>query len=89
MRILFISDLWKPFPGGAESYAFNVAREMKARGHKIGVLTSYEKAVPADPDFDFFYDPKIGQWTTLSKEYRSELAAIYLKEFKPDLIFIH
>lgn len=41
MKILVISDLWPPFPGGAERFVFNVARELRARGHEIHVLTSY------------------------------------------------
>ena len=44
MRITVLSDLWPPFPGGAERYVFNMARELKNRGHEISVLTSYIKA---------------------------------------------
>ena len=44
MRIAVISDLWPPFPGGAERLIFNISRELKNRGHEIYVLTSYIKA---------------------------------------------
>ena len=44
MRITVLSDLWPPFPGGAERFAFNISRELKNRGHEISVLTSYIKA---------------------------------------------
>jgi glycosyltransferase involved in cell wall biosynthesis len=44
MRILIVSDLWLPFPGGAERYIANVADELANRGHNIHILTSYAKA---------------------------------------------
>lgn len=44
MRILIISDLWLPFPGGAERYMRNVSLELVKRGHQVKVLTSYEPA---------------------------------------------
>lgn len=43
-RIAVISDLWVSFPGGAERLLFNIARELKNRGHEIFVLTSYANA---------------------------------------------
>lgn len=48
MRIAVITDLWPPFPGGAERYIFNMARELKRRGHEIHVLTSYANAAEFD-----------------------------------------
>lgn len=48
MKLAFISDGWVPFPGGAERMIFNIAREMKNRGHEISVLTSYMKAYEFD-----------------------------------------
>jgi glycosyltransferase involved in cell wall biosynthesis len=48
MRIAVITDLWPPFPGGAERFIFNVARELKNRGHEIHVLTSYANAAEFD-----------------------------------------
>ena len=44
MKILVISDLWMPFPAGAERYVRNVCMELAKRGHQIEVLTSYEPA---------------------------------------------
>ena len=44
MRILVLSDLWLPFPGGAERYMRNMVLELIKRGHEIEVLTSYEPA---------------------------------------------
>lgn len=49
MRILILSDLWLPFPGGAERYISNVADALVARGHEVSVLTSYALAKPQNP----------------------------------------
>ncbi len=48
MRILVLSDLWVPFPGGAERLLFNVARDLRRRGHDVLVVTGYEHAQPFD-----------------------------------------
>lgn len=48
MRIAVITDLWPPFPGGAERMIFNISRELKKRGHEIHVLTSYANAATFD-----------------------------------------
>lgn len=42
MRVLTISDLWPPFPGGAERLAFNLSRDLLRRGYEVAVLTGYE-----------------------------------------------
>jgi glycosyltransferase involved in cell wall biosynthesis len=44
VKLFFLSDLWKPFPGGAETFIFNVAEQLRQRGHSIHLLTSYWKA---------------------------------------------
>jgi glycosyltransferase involved in cell wall biosynthesis len=41
MRVLILSDLWPPFPGGAERYVFNIGKALQERGAEVGVLTSY------------------------------------------------
>lgn len=46
--ILFLSDLWVPFPGGAERLAFNVARSLQRRGESIAVVTGYGPAKEFD-----------------------------------------
>lgn len=40
--ILVLSDLWLPFPGGAERLMFNLARDLMRRGEQVAVLTGYE-----------------------------------------------
>lgn len=54
MKILVISDLWLPFPGGAERYMRNMVLEMVKRGHEVEVLTSYEP-VQAETKFKITY----------------------------------
>jgi L-malate glycosyltransferase len=54
MKIAVISDLWLPFPGGAERMIYNVARELKNRGHEIHVLCSYENAKTFDDIVPYF-----------------------------------
>ncbi len=46
-RIAVLSDLWMPFPGGAERFLFNIAQVLKAYGHDVRVFTSYEKGLKA------------------------------------------
>lgn len=42
--ILVLSDLWVPFPGGAERLIFNLARDLEQRGERIVALTGYKYA---------------------------------------------
>lgn len=43
-RVLVLSDLWLPFPGGAERLMSNLARDFAYRGWTVSVLTGYEAA---------------------------------------------
>lgn len=62
--ILVLSDLWVPFPGGAERLLFNIARDLHRRGEDVHVLTGYEAAQRFDgPPFtavDFTTDRDAG-----------------------------
>lgn len=44
MKVLVLSDLWVPFPGGAERLLFNLARHLGRRGLDVVVVTGYEAA---------------------------------------------
>lgn len=45
MRVLVLSDLWVPFPGGAERLMFNLARELdRQHGVDVAVVTGYHPA---------------------------------------------
>lgn len=43
-RILVLSDLWLPFPGGAERLIYNVARDLMRRGNDVYAVTGYAGA---------------------------------------------
>lgn len=92
MRVAFITDLWPPFPGGAERYVFNVARELKKRGHEIFVLTSYIKAHE--------FDGIVPTWKSIGchaydnnpgHTHQDGLRDIqeFLNSCQPDVIFTH
>lgn len=85
MRILVLSDLWLPFPGGAERYMRNVVLELIKRGHTVKVLTSYEPAQ---------------QETQFELEYKSipvyaqhalgrDIIWDRIQKFKPQLVVMH
>lgn len=46
MRVLVLSDLWPPFPGGAERLIFNLARDLHRRRSlfEVSAVTGYEAA---------------------------------------------
>lgn len=48
MKILVLSDLWVPFPGGAERLMFNLARALEEDGDDVQVFTGYTPAKPFD-----------------------------------------
>lgn len=87
MRIMFLSDLWMPFPGGAERYVFNMATELHKRGHAISVLTSYESAVAGHPDFELVQELTLGQRP--NREARAATLRDHTDRLRPDVIFIH
>lgn len=47
-RVLVVSDLWLPFPGGAERLIFNLARDLQRRGADVYALTGYGPALRFD-----------------------------------------
>lgn len=59
MKILVLSDLWVPFPGGAERLMFNLARELQRAGDDVHVFTGYHPAQQFDgPPFDVLEVPE-------------------------------
>jgi glycosyltransferase involved in cell wall biosynthesis len=91
VRILFLSDKWAPYPGGAESYVTNVASALFMRGHQIGVLTSYPRALQPgwNQNFDITVEQILTQWEDISAAERSLWVKIKLNEFKPDIVFVN
>lgn len=76
--ILCFSDLWPPFPGGAERLMFNIARHLLRRAQSIHTLTGYEAALPLD-------GPEV---TALDINGWDQVAAV-IDELEPDVILTH
>lgn len=84
-RVLVVSDLWPPFPGGAERMMFNVARALAQRGAEVMALTGYGRAqrgdgVPVEPH-------AIGV-----RENHAQGAAVLadvIRRFRPDVLLAH
>jgi len=83
-RILVLSDLWMPFPGGAERYIFNVTNALVARGHDVHILTSYAKAKSDLP----MTIKDIGVYERQEQGERI-IHDFYLLEYQPDVILTH
>ena len=77
MKILFISDLWTPFPGGAEYYIANLAMELQNRGNQVHVLTGYHTA------------RQPGIRITAKSIDDAKTITDFIQEVKPDCLFTH
>lgn len=83
MRILVLSDLWVPFPGGAERLLFNLARDIRNRGNDVAVVTGYEHAQVFDgPEVEIDLDLPLDERGAL-------LLRAHVEQFAPDVILTH
>lgn len=87
MKILVLSDLWLPFPGGAERYVSNICRALKSRGHTIWILTSYAWAEFEKEEFDAAWIKDIGVGERHTEG--AELIWMFVQWLKPQLILTH
>ena len=80
-RILVLSDLWLPFPGGAERLMFNIARHLE-RQHVVTVLTGYEQPQQFDGPIVVRRDLPLDAdgWSVISDA---------ISNFRPDVILTH
>lgn len=85
MKILVLSDLWLPFPGGAERLMFNVARTLLGRGHDMVVLTGYEH--PQQFDGPPVVSAPIGVFA--NRDAGARIVGDMLDSFEPDVILTH
>lgn len=85
MKVLVLSDLWLPFPGGAERLQFNLARDLMQRGHDVEVLTGYE--YPQQFDGPPVLSRPIGVFGDREKGARYVCRAI--QQVDPDVIVTH
>lgn len=87
MRLLVISDLWVPFPGGAERLMFNIAKHLNWNVYvDVVVLTGYLAARQLNgPPLAIRHDISVG-------EHRDEGAVVLASEIErlaPDVILTH
>lgn len=85
MKIMVLSDLWVPFPGGAERLMFNLARSLHQRGHQVQVLTGYHRA-------QVFDGPAVTVAPLGVREHRDdgvEDVLGFVGAWEPDVILTH
>lgn len=83
--ILVLSDLWVPFPGGAERLMFNLARDLMRRGEDVAVVTGYHPAKQFD-------GPRVMSVVVPAGDERAhgvERLKTLIYELAPDLILTH
>lgn len=81
-RILVLSDLWLPFPGGAERLMFNLARDLMRRGEAVEVMTGYEHPQKFD-------GPPVTHGALPLDEQGWDLIAAMINWHQPDVILTH
>lgn len=86
MRVLILSDLWAPFPGGAERLAFNLGRDLMQRGHQVQVLTGYELAQEFDGPPVRIHDD-IGVFD--NRDQGAAYVEAFIGNWAPDVIISH
>jgi glycosyltransferase involved in cell wall biosynthesis len=88
LKLLFLTDLWLPFPGGAERYVFNLAREMQDRGHSIVVVTGYADAIPGAEGIRIHQAPGLCSNEPWNNRFHGLLKSA-LEHFNPNVVFTH
>ena len=88
VNVLVLSDLWQPFPGGAERLMFNIARDLDRRPEfDVRVLTSYELAAQFDgPPVEF---REVGVFTRRAEGAAVIRDALTSSTFRPDVVIVH
>ena len=86
VKILFLSDLWVPFPGGAERLQFNLARDLMRRGEQVVALTGYAYSAQFDGP-PVFQDLGFGVFD--QRDAGGARVAHWLDEIGPDVVVTH
>ncbi|WP_225824066.1 glycosyltransferase family 4 protein [Streptomyces naphthomycinicus] len=101
MRILMLTSSFHPVIGGAETYAFEIARGLAGAGHTVWVVTDLPRGIPADADVPGdpegvvvrrlhrfqadLEDAAKIRWEQMAHGLHTELAAC-LEEARPDVV---
>lgn len=102
MRILFLSNFYPPArAGGYTQWCHEIATGLNARGHTIGVLTSYynlDKVISTEENIyrslhlegDLEYYQPIHFFTKWREQYYESLANLerVVRDFHPDILFV-
>ena len=96
MKILTLSDLWPPYPGGAERMTCNLTLALQERGAEVLVLTSYGKMLGFEhgPAASFsggipVHFLNIGCRANNRHEQGCDCIRNFVAEHKPDIILTH
>jgi glycosyltransferase involved in cell wall biosynthesis len=89
VKIVFLSDLWWPFPGGAERYLYNLANQMVLRGHSVVALHSYFKAEDSPGIKTSFHDIGVRKQSESRHEDGWAIIGADLRTMQPDAIITH
>lgn len=84
MKVLTLTDLYLPFPGGAERLIFNLSRDWMRRGHRVNVVTGYEYPQQFD-------GPTVVSLTTIGPdpEHGAKVIHDLIEYDQPDVILTH
>ncbi len=84
-RVVVVSDLWPPFPGGAERYCFNVSRHLMRAGHDVRVLTGYDPALQFDGPPVTVIDPGVRE----NHAHGAKVLMHAIDQLAPDVLLVH
>jgi len=96
MRVLFWSELFWPYIGGAEIFASNLLDALRERGHDAIVVTRQDSPdLPLQDQYHGLPVHRFPFWTAFANRRIDELIAVrqrltkLKREFMPDLVHIH
>lgn len=83
--IVVLSDLWLPFPGGAERLIFNLARHLQQSGEDVHALTGYAHAQRFDGPPVTIAD--VGVFD--AREQGAAVVRAFIEQMRPDVLIAH
>src|SRR5260221_12620701 len=97
MKILIVTHYFKPHIGGIEIVAYNQAKELGRKSHKVTIVTSQIGDEPIKEITNGVVIKRVRAWNFLENRFRIPypipspiLISIFLKEIKKaDIIHIH
>ena len=84
MRILFVHERFGAL-GGAEANAFITARELKSKGHEVGLLHGHGTGKSEDAWSSVFQS----RYALSGSENSGQAVESALREFEPEVVYVH